>query len=78
MEKNMLKAQMIETVENQIEMNDPKSTKETFNRLKKAGYSEDTAKEMIASVLLEEMAYLLQNQVSFDEKRYAEKLADLD
>ncbi|UJL45723.1 hypothetical protein KFZ58_15225 [Virgibacillus sp. NKC19-16] len=33
MEKNKLKAQMIETVENQIEMNDPKSTKDTFNRV---------------------------------------------
>ncbi|WP_373893698.1 hypothetical protein ACUL41_03770 [Virgibacillus natechei] len=78
MEKNRLKAQIIEAVENQIEMNDPKSTKDTFNKLKKAGYAEITAKEMIASVLLEEMTYILKNKVPFDEKRYAEKLNDLN
>ncbi|MBP1970813.1 hypothetical protein J2Z83_002949 [Virgibacillus natechei] len=78
MEKNRLKAQMIETVENQIEINDPKSTNDTFNRLKKAGYAEVKAKEMIASVLFEEMAYILKNKVPFDEKRYTEKLNDLN
>ncbi|UJL45725.1 hypothetical protein KFZ58_15235 [Virgibacillus sp. NKC19-16] len=46
--------------------------------LKKAGYAETTAKEMIASVLLEEMAYIAKNKVPFDEKRYAEKLNDLN
>jgi len=45
--------------------------------MKAKKYDEKTAKEMIASVLLEEMYYVLKNKRVFNEKRYAEKLNNL-
>ncbi len=72
-----LKSKIIEIVDNQIEINDPKSTKETLERLISMGFTEMESKEMIGRVLVEEMYDLLKNQVPFNEKRYAEKLSRL-
>ena len=38
MENNKLKSKIIEIVDNQIKINDPKCTKETLERLVKVGY----------------------------------------
>lgn len=70
-----LKALILEVVDNQINMNDPKCTKETLNRLMDLGYSKDAAKEKIAAVLVEEMNDIMKNEVVFDEKKFAEKLS---
>jgi preprotein translocase subunit SecA len=72
-----LKAQLIEVVNNQLRDNDPKATKESFNRLVQLGYKEDKAKEMIAAVLIEEMYGLLKNNETYNEERYTRKLAML-
>ncbi|MEH7385873.1 hypothetical protein V7147_10735 [Bacillus sp. JJ1521] len=72
-----LKSKILEIVDNQIEINDPKSTKETLERLIGMGFSEIESKEMIGRVLVEEMYDLLKNQVPFNEKRYTEKLSIL-
>ncbi len=77
MVKEKLKAKIIEIVDNQININDPKCTKETLERLVNSGFSEIESKEMIGRVLIEEMYELLKNQVPFNEKRYAEKLSML-
>ncbi|MEK5440473.1 MULTISPECIES: hypothetical protein [unclassified Fredinandcohnia] len=77
MVKEKLKAKIIEIVDNQININDPKCTKETLERLVNSGFSEMESKEMIGRVLIEEMYELLKNQVPFNEKRYAEKLSML-
>jgi hypothetical protein len=77
MEKNILKGQMIQAVENQIKENKPKCAKETFKRLTAAGHPEDKAKEMIAAMLIAEMHDVLKNQRPFDEKRYEGRLKKL-
>lgn len=77
MVKEKLKAKILEIVDNQININDPKCTKETLERLVNSGFSEIESKEMIGRVLIEEMYELLKNQVPFNEKRYAEKLSML-
>lgn len=77
MVKEKLKAKILEIVDNQININDPKCTKETLDRLVNSGFSEIESKEMIGRVLIEEMYELLKNQVPFNEKRYAEKLSML-
>nr|WP_309101446.1 hypothetical protein [Fredinandcohnia onubensis] len=74
MVKEKLKAKILEIVDNQININDPKCTKETLERLVNSGFSEVESKEMIGRVLIEEMYELLKNQVPFNEKRYADKL----
>lgn len=72
-----LKSHLLEVVENQLNMNKPKCTKETFNRLMAAGFELNESKEMIASVLTEEMFYVVKNQELFNEERYAKKLSQL-
>ncbi|THE12186.1 hypothetical protein E1I69_11740 [Bacillus timonensis] len=69
-----LKSKILEIVDNQININDPKITKETMERLMGLGYSETESKEMIGRVLVEEMYDILKNQVPFNEKRYSDKL----
>lgn len=70
-----LKTQILEVVENQLKMNSPRSTKQTFNRLVDLGFETSESKEMIASVLAEEMFYVMKNKDPFNEKRYAKKLS---
>lgn len=77
MENNKLKSKIIEIVDNQIKINDPKCTKETLERLVKIGISEKESKELIGRILVEEMYDILKSQVPFNEKRYAKKLSML-
>nr|WP_257351631.1 SEC-C metal-binding domain-containing protein [Pseudalkalibacillus decolorationis] len=70
-----LQSQILEVVENQVKINDPKCTKRTLNRLLGLGYAEDESKKMIGSVLVEEMYNITKHERSFDEKRYAKKLS---
>jgi uncharacterized protein YecA (UPF0149 family) len=69
------KSQLLEVVDNQIKMDDPKCTKETLHKLVDLGFEEQVSKEMIATVLTEEMFYVLKYQETFNEKRYCKKLA---
>lgn len=73
-----LKKTILETVENQLQMNEPKCTKETLQRLVTSGIQTNRAKEMIAAVLLEEMYYILKDDEIFSEQRYAQKLSNLE
>lgn len=72
-----LKTQILEIVENQLKMNSPRCTNLTFNRLVDLGFETSESKEMIASVLAEEMFYVMKNNDPFNEKRYAQKLSML-
>lgn len=72
-----LKSTVLEIVENQLKINEPICTRETFDRLIKLGYSENQTKEMIASVVVEEIYDVMKNQVVFNEERYCEKLSQL-
>ncbi|MGV3487238.1 MAG: SEC-C metal-binding domain-containing protein [Tuberibacillus sp.] len=75
MVNHRLKSQILEVVENQLKMNDPKCTQQTLDRLVDFGFSASKSKEMIASVLVEEMYYVMKNNDPFNEKRYAKRLA---
>jgi hypothetical protein len=46
-----------------------------FNRLVDLGFETSESKEMIASVLVEEMFYVMKNNNPFNEKRYAQELS---
>lgn len=73
-----LKGIIMDVVEKQIENNNPKATKETFNRLVEKGYDETTAKEMIAAVVVEDLYYMLKNKQVFDEKKFTKRLSKLE
>lgn len=70
-----LKAHILKVVDNQLKMNDPIITKETLNRLMGLGYSKEDAKEMIASVLVEEIHDVMKENQPYDEERYSKRLA---
>jgi hypothetical protein len=72
-----LKENILGAVENQLRMNEPKCTKETFDRLTNLGLSKNKAQEMIAAILLEEIYYMMKNKDMFNEKRYSKKLSQL-
>ncbi|QTN32541.1 hypothetical protein HZ994_09430 [Akkermansiaceae bacterium] len=72
-----LKAAFIETVENQLENNDPPEARETLARLMNQGISEDDAKVYIAQAISIEVFDLLQNQGEFSNERYVKNLKRL-
>lgn len=77
MTNTYLKETILEVVDNQLKLNEPKCTSQTFERLKCEGFSKNKAKEMIAAVLLEEIYDVMKFRERFDEQRYAEKLKKL-
>lgn len=77
MSNKILKSQMLQTVENQMKLNDPKCVNITFQRLVAEGYTEQTAKEMIAAILVEQMYFILKENKKFNEEEYEERLKRL-
>ncbi|QTC41326.1 SEC-C domain-containing protein [Bacillus sp. V3] len=65
----------LEVVDNQIKQDDPKCTNKTLARLVDLGVEEQVSKEMIATVLTEEIYVVMKYQETFNEKRYCKKMA---
>ena len=72
-----LKAYILGVVDNQINGNDPPAVKSTFNRLKKAGYTSQQAKEKIGGVLIEHIYYVMKDNVPMDVEKYVRDLEGL-
>lgn len=77
MENQRLKKLVIEVVDNQIKDNNPPSTKEAYEKLQEFGFTKTEAKERIASVVAEEIWYVMHENQPFNEKRFNEKLMNL-
>lgn len=69
---------MIQTVEKQIIDNDPPAAREAFERLVNKGCDEETAKEMIASIIAEEIYVMMKNDKKMDLKNYISRLQKLE
>ena len=72
-----LKALILEVVENQLADNDPPITRETMDRLKTRGYTEQKAKEMIGSVVVMYIYETMKNGKVFDVAKYTRDLKRL-
>ena len=72
-----LKATLLEVVDNQLNDNDPPETRETLNRFIAAGYSEEKAKERIASVLVTHIYDVMHDPKQFDSEKYKRDLSEL-
>lgn len=72
-----LKAYILGVVDNQINGNDPPATKITFNRLKKAGYTAQQAKEKIGAVLIGHIYYVMKDNIPMDVQKYIRDLEGL-
>ena len=73
----LLRDQIFGIIENQIEANDPPETRETLERLRKEGYDEFTAKQLIGQCVTVELYDVMQNGNAFDEERYIQNLKNL-
>lgn len=72
--KNIVRDQFLEVVENQLKENQPPETRITLERLTKEGFKERVAKELIATCVATEMYEVISSNMPFDEKRYIENL----
>jgi len=72
-----LQGHILEIIDNQMRDNDPKCTREVFEKLIGIGYAPNNAKKMIAVILIEELYYIMKNEELFNEERYSNKLSNL-
>jgi hypothetical protein len=68
---------IIQSVEIQIRDNDPPITKTTFERLLKNGHDEAVAKEMIASVVAEEVYLTMKDDRKMNLDDFSRRLSEL-
>jgi len=70
MSKREVAGTMMEAVEKQLEGHDPAFVTDVFYSIQKKGYNRKQARTVIASVLVEEMYYMLKGEREYDEKKY--------
>ncbi len=75
--KMNVKEALFETIQNQIDNNTPKETKETFDRLIREGHPHKEAMRLIALTLVREMNDMLRSGRPFQEQRYVKALKAL-
>lgn len=72
-----VREQIFEIINNQIEANDPPETKLTFNRLRKEGFDDFQAKQMIGQCLSVELFDVMKFGKPYDNERYIKNLKAL-
>lgn len=78
MESNeIVRKEILKIVDNQLKGNDPPETKQTYERLQKAGYDKSDAKKLIAQCVAVEIFNVLKHNESFNEKRFLKNLKHL-
>jgi hypothetical protein len=68
---------LFETIQNQIDRNNPAETKAAYDRLIREGRDHDDAMRLIAFVLVKEMNDMLKSSRPFNEARYMKALKAL-
>ncbi|MDF2520824.1 MAG: hypothetical protein K0R84_1452 [Clostridia bacterium] len=74
MANKILKNQILQVVENQMMLDEPKCVNDTFRRLIDEGYKEREAKEMIGTAVLGEIYDILKEGQEHDAARYERRL----
>jgi predicted house-cleaning noncanonical NTP pyrophosphatase (MazG superfamily) len=78
METNkIIREQIFEIIKNQIKSNNPPETKDTLDRLKKIGYSDEDTTKLIGQCVAIELFNVLKHNQPFDELRYISNLKKL-
>ena len=70
-------AQILEVVDNQIRDGKPPETKQTYNRLLKMGIDDADAKIYIGQCVAVEIFNILKHKQPFNEKRFVQNLLNL-
>jgi len=78
MESNeIVRNQIFEIIKNQIKLNTPPETKQTFDRLKGIGYSDLDTKKLIAQCVAVEIYKTLKHKEPYNQSRYISNLKKL-
>jgi hypothetical protein len=72
-----LKAAILQVVENQLRDNNPPETRQTYDRLRAEGHSDQEVRRLIGCVVASEIFDILKQQKPFDRDRYVKALARL-
>ena len=73
----VLKQEILEVVNNQLENLDPPETKQTYDRLVADGISDQEARRLIGCVVSSEIFDVLKQQQPFDHARFVKVLNKL-
>lgn len=73
----VLKHEILEVVNNQLESLDPPETKQTYDRLVANGISDQEARRLIGCVVSSEIFDVLKQQQPFDQTRFVKALNKL-
>ena len=76
-DRDLLRGEILEVVENQLRDNEPPETRATLTRLMAEGHSEHEAKKLIGCVVVAEMFEVLRQNQDYDQDRYVAALAAL-
>jgi hypothetical protein len=68
---------VIQAIKEQIRLNDPPETKETFDRLRREGHAEKEVYRMLGCVLISEMYEVTKQDRLFDRDLYVQRLRAL-
>lgn len=77
MNPELFKEIFLQAVDNQLDSNDPQETRETLERLKKEGYSEEDAKLVISQCVASEMVKVISTKAPFNTARFVKCLKNL-
>ena len=77
MENEKLKQAILEVVNSQIRDNDPPETKQTLDRLRESGLSEEEALKLIGYVVASEVFTVLKENRKYDKEKYISALKAL-
>lgn len=72
-----MRDQIFGIINNQLRDNDPPETKRTFDRLRKQGFDDFQAKQMIGQCITVELFDVLKSGKPFDNDRYIKNLKAL-
>lgn len=68
---------IIEVVENQIRDNDPPETRQTVERLRAEGYTDDEARRLVSTAVTVELFHIMRDRETFNQKRFVWNLGNL-
>ena len=79
MEKTNRRAEelVIQAIKEQIRLNEPPETKETFDRLRREGHAKEEVYRLLGCVLTSEIYDVMKHERVFDRDLYAQQLRAL-
>jgi len=75
--KKRVREELFKVIEYQMRKDSPKETKQTFDRLRAAGYSRKETMRLLAFALLVEMNEMVKDRRTYNEAIYVKKLKAL-